>query len=158
MYFYIFSGIDSQNRGALYKGMTDCFVKIIKSEGVYGLYKGVGANYLRLGPHTVLLLVCWDQLKILEDYFRSWQQLNEFNSYLAFKTFTIILTLPTSNNELKKAPMCDRTKIFCHFPQKPTLISCPVNIDRQLPKYAKCILGQHLQAVHVGPMYIAGLM
>lgn len=64
-------GVNAQNRGELYKGMMDCFVKILKSESVPGLYKGVGANYLRLGPHTVLLLVCWDQLKILEEYFRS---------------------------------------------------------------------------------------
>ncbi|XP_011549563.3 solute carrier family 25 member 35 isoform X1 [Plutella xylostella] len=62
--------VDARNRGTLYSGMVDCFVKIIRKEGVYGLYKGVGANYLRLGPHTVLLLVCWDQLKVLEQYLR----------------------------------------------------------------------------------------
>ncbi|XP_059045239.1 solute carrier family 25 member 35-like isoform X1 [Achroia grisella] len=62
--------VDAQNRGKLYSGMTDCFVKMIRTEGAGSLYKGVVANYLRLGPHTVLLLVCWDQLKILEDYLR----------------------------------------------------------------------------------------
>ncbi|KOB72302.1 Solute carrier family 25 member 35 [Operophtera brumata] len=60
----------AQNRGTLYSGMVDCFLKMVRSEGVASLYKGVGANYMRLGPHTVLLLVCWDQLKILEEYLR----------------------------------------------------------------------------------------
>ncbi|XP_013195450.1 solute carrier family 25 member 35 [Amyelois transitella] len=62
--------VDSQNRGKLYNGMADCFVKMIRTEGAASLYKGLTANYLRLGPHTVLLLVCWDQLKMLEDYLR----------------------------------------------------------------------------------------
>ncbi|CAH0721994.1 unnamed protein product, partial [Brenthis ino] len=62
--------VDANNRGKLYRGMTDCFFKMLKAEGASAFYKGVGANYLRLGPHTVLLLVCWDQLKILEGYFR----------------------------------------------------------------------------------------
>ncbi|VVD02639.1 unnamed protein product, partial [Leptidea sinapis] len=63
--------VDINNRGKLYKGMTDCFIKMLRSEGGAAFYKGLGANYLRLGPHTVLLLVCWDQLKLLEEYFRS---------------------------------------------------------------------------------------
>ncbi|KAG6462610.1 hypothetical protein O3G_MSEX013369 [Manduca sexta] len=62
--------VDAQNRGKLYSGMIDCFIKMARKEGAASLYKGVGANYLRLGPHTVLLLVCWDQLKILEEYLR----------------------------------------------------------------------------------------
>ncbi|KAM3961269.1 solute carrier family 25 member 35-like [Aphomia sociella] len=62
--------VDAQNRGKLYSGMTDCFIKMVRTEGARSLYKGVGANYLRLGPHTVLLLVCWDQLKIFEEYLR----------------------------------------------------------------------------------------
>ncbi|CAK1581513.1 unnamed protein product [Parnassius mnemosyne] len=62
--------LDNNNRGKLYRGMADCFLKMLRSEGASAFYKGVGANYLRLGPHTVLLLVCWDQLKILEEYLR----------------------------------------------------------------------------------------
>jgi solute carrier family 25, member 34/35 len=71
MYVNISPAVDAQNRGQLYNGMIDCFVKMVRSEGAGSLYKGVAANYLRLGPHTVLLLVCWDQLKILEDYLRT---------------------------------------------------------------------------------------
>ncbi|XP_049867553.1 solute carrier family 25 member 35-like isoform X1 [Pectinophora gossypiella] len=62
--------VDAQNKGKLYSGMVDCFVKMIRTEGFLSLYKGVVANYMRLGPHTVLLLVCWDQLKILEEFLR----------------------------------------------------------------------------------------
>ncbi|KAI8434597.1 hypothetical protein MSG28_003135 [Choristoneura fumiferana] len=62
--------VDVNNRGKLYSGMADCFYKMARTEGLGALYKGVGANYMRLGPHTVLLLVCWDQLKILEDFLR----------------------------------------------------------------------------------------
>nr|XP_034840716.1 solute carrier family 25 member 35-like isoform X1 [Maniola hyperantus] len=63
--------VDSNSRGKLYRGMTDCFLKMLRTEGASAFYKGTTANYLRLGPHTVLLLVCWDQLKILEEYLRS---------------------------------------------------------------------------------------
>ncbi|CAH2073206.1 unnamed protein product, partial [Iphiclides podalirius] len=62
--------VDSNNKGTLYRGMVDCFLKMLRSEGAGAFYKGLGANYLRLGPHTVLLLVCWDQLKIFEEYLR----------------------------------------------------------------------------------------
>ncbi|KAK5645020.1 hypothetical protein RI129_006320 [Pyrocoelia pectoralis] len=56
-------GVDPKGRGLLYKGYLDCVFKIVQSEGVFGLYKGFWAGYLRLGPHTVLSLVFWDQLK-----------------------------------------------------------------------------------------------
>lgn len=58
-------GVDVQGKGLLYSGVGDCFVKIIKKEGLFGLYKGVGAAYLRLGPHIVISLVVWDWLKLL---------------------------------------------------------------------------------------------
>ncbi|XP_047021252.1 solute carrier family 25 member 35-like [Helicoverpa zea] len=63
--------VDAQNKGKLYKGMIDCGLKMIRFEGPMSLYKGVGANYLRLGPHTVLLLMCWDKLKEIDEYARS---------------------------------------------------------------------------------------
>ncbi|KAG1049771.1 hypothetical protein G6F46_000693 [Rhizopus delemar] len=57
-------GVDPlTGKGLLYKGPTDCFVKIVKIEGVRGLYKGFLAHYLRIGPHTTLMFVFMEQLK-----------------------------------------------------------------------------------------------
>lgn len=64
----LFIGVDAKGRGLLYSGVFDCFCKMAKTEGFLGFYKGLGPSYLRLGPHTVLVLVFWDQLKALKDY------------------------------------------------------------------------------------------
>ena len=50
-------------RGALYSSLLDCAAKIARSEGPLGFYKGVVPHYLRLGPHTILTFVFWEQLK-----------------------------------------------------------------------------------------------
>lgn len=49
----------------LYKGIFDCISKIYKTEGLHGLYKGIGPLYLRIAPHTTLSLVIWDMLNVL---------------------------------------------------------------------------------------------
>ncbi|TWW74843.1 Solute carrier family 25 member 35 [Takifugu flavidus] len=49
--------------GQLYKGFVDCFSKTLRKEGVVGLYKGLGASYFRLGPHTILSLFFWHELR-----------------------------------------------------------------------------------------------
>ena len=49
--------------GKYYRGVVDGFVKILRSEGLWGLYKGWGASMFRLGPHTVLSLVFWEKLR-----------------------------------------------------------------------------------------------
>ncbi|KAK4876381.1 hypothetical protein RN001_012803 [Aquatica leii] len=56
-------GVDAQGRGLLYKNYSDCVIKIYKSEGLIGFSKGLGPNYFRLGPHTVLCLMFWDFYK-----------------------------------------------------------------------------------------------
>jgi len=56
-------GVDAQGRGQLYNSVFDCGRKIYQKEGLRGFYKGWTANYFRLGPHTLLSLVFWDQLK-----------------------------------------------------------------------------------------------
>jgi len=48
-------------QGARYTGVLDAFFKILSSEGFWGFYKGWGPSYMRLGPHTTLTLVFWDQ-------------------------------------------------------------------------------------------------
>jgi hypothetical protein len=47
----------------MYDGIVDCGRKIVEAEGLGGLYKGWAANYLRVGPHTVLSLVLWNELR-----------------------------------------------------------------------------------------------
>ncbi|MBN3310668.1 S2535 protein, partial [Amia calva] len=55
--------VDARGQGVLYRGLADCFSKTLRSEGLTGLYKGVGASYFRLGPHTVLSLLFWNELR-----------------------------------------------------------------------------------------------
>lgn len=52
-------------KGDLYKGPVDCFVKTIKTEGLGALYKGFGAQILRIAPHTVLTLMFMEQTMAL---------------------------------------------------------------------------------------------
>ncbi|XP_077361822.1 solute carrier family 25 member 35 [Festucalex cinctus] len=62
--------VDQRGKGLLYKGFTDCFSKTLKKEGLTGLYKGLGASYFRIGPHTILSLFFWDELRKLYKPFR----------------------------------------------------------------------------------------
>ncbi|KAL9825280.1 solute carrier family 25 member 34 isoform 2-T2 [Geothlypis trichas] len=55
--------VDADGTGKLYRGFLDCILQISSKEGLLGLYKGIGAVYLRLGPHTVLSLFFWDKLR-----------------------------------------------------------------------------------------------
>ncbi|KAJ6645622.1 Mitochondrial substrate carrier family protein ucpB [Pseudolycoriella hygida] len=48
----------------IYSGVFDCFVKSVKAEGVYGLYKGFLPNWMRLGPHSVISLLMYDNMCI----------------------------------------------------------------------------------------------
>ncbi|XP_011795293.1 PREDICTED: solute carrier family 25 member 34 [Colobus angolensis palliatus] len=57
--------VDRAGRGQLYGGLTDCMVKIWRQEGPLALYKGLGPAYLRLGPHTILSMLFWDELRKL---------------------------------------------------------------------------------------------
>ena len=46
-----------------YRGILDSIVRIVRLEGLTGLYKGCLANYCRLAPHTVCMFVLYEQLK-----------------------------------------------------------------------------------------------
>ncbi|SCU92372.1 LAFA_0F09912g1_1 [Lachancea sp. 'fantastica'] len=48
-------------KGNLYKGPLDCFVKTVKIEGVGALYKGFEAQLFRIAPHTILCLTFMEQ-------------------------------------------------------------------------------------------------
>ncbi|XP_076266708.1 solute carrier family 25 member 35-like [Rhynchophorus ferrugineus] len=58
--------VDVNGKGVLYGGVTDCFGKILRTEGFQGMYKGVVANYMRLAPHSLFCLLFWDLLKDLK--------------------------------------------------------------------------------------------
>lgn len=58
-------GLDKSGRGFYYSGFMDCVVKMWTKESPFSFYKGWTANLLRLGPHTVLTLVFWDELRKL---------------------------------------------------------------------------------------------
>jgi dicarboxylate transporter 10 len=45
-----------------YRSATDCFVQVVRREGVRGLYKGWLPAYMRLGPQTLLTFVFLEQL------------------------------------------------------------------------------------------------
>ena len=56
-------------KGTLYLGVLDCLGKTLKAEGVRGLMKGWLAQYLRLGPHTILTFVFLEQVKSFAEKF-----------------------------------------------------------------------------------------
>jgi hypothetical protein len=47
----------------LYRGMLDCFVTTVRTEGALALYKGFTAQWLRLGPHTIVTFLVFEQLR-----------------------------------------------------------------------------------------------
>ncbi|KAG5844035.1 solute carrier family 25 member 35 [Anguilla anguilla] len=62
--------VDQLGQGKIYRGFSDCFSKTLKKEGLTGLYKGIGASYFRLGPHTILSLLFWNELRKLYQPYR----------------------------------------------------------------------------------------
>lgn len=47
----------------LYKSTLDCMRKTVQAEGVLGLYKGFIPQLLRLGPHTIITFLVYEQLR-----------------------------------------------------------------------------------------------
>ncbi|XP_055696657.1 solute carrier family 25 member 35-like [Lutzomyia longipalpis] len=63
-------GVDEKGQGLYYRGVIDCLVKVVKTEGIYGLYKGFWATYFRIGPHATLVLMFFDQMVMYrKEYF-----------------------------------------------------------------------------------------
>ncbi|GAB1864622.1 Solute carrier family 25 member 35 [Camponotus japonicus] len=67
---------DASGKGALYKGLGDALIKIFRTEGLTGLYKGTFPTWLRIAPHTVLCLVFYEELDQLYNKFRIRNQLS----------------------------------------------------------------------------------
>ncbi|RWS30721.1 solute carrier family 25 member 35-like protein [Leptotrombidium deliense] len=55
--------INESNKGLYYSGIMDCMIKMFKTEGFFGFYKGWAAAFLRIGPHSVLSLMFWRKLR-----------------------------------------------------------------------------------------------
>ena len=48
----------------------DCFVKLVKNEGVFALWKGFTPYFLRIGPHTIFTFLFLEQLnKLFAKYY-----------------------------------------------------------------------------------------
>ena len=49
----------------LYNGMIDGFTKIVKEDGIVGLYRGVGLNLIKVVPFAALQFTLKDEVKKL---------------------------------------------------------------------------------------------
>jgi len=52
-------------RGTLYSGLGDCFMKVVRTEGVPALFKGFHTQWLRIGPHTTVSLMVFEEMRRL---------------------------------------------------------------------------------------------
>ncbi|RKP36752.1 mitochondrial carrier domain-containing protein [Dimargaris cristalligena] len=50
-------------RGSLYRSPLDCLVKTFRAEGYRAFFKAIVPQYIRLGPHTILMFVFMEQIK-----------------------------------------------------------------------------------------------
>lgn len=57
--------MQSQKGSGHYSSPLDCFVKTARAEGARNLWRGAGALYLRLAPHTVLTFTFLEQFRLL---------------------------------------------------------------------------------------------
>jgi len=57
-------------QGTLYKNPIDCLWKTIKTEGIFGWYKGTTAHFMRIAPHTIITLTANDLIINLYKAFR----------------------------------------------------------------------------------------
>lgn len=55
-------------RGLLYSGLSDCFVKVVRSEGFLALFKGFHTQWLRIGPHTTVSLMVFEEFRRLAGF------------------------------------------------------------------------------------------
>ncbi len=46
-----------------YTGMVDCFVKVVRHEGVGALFHGLSANYIKVAPSIAIAFVCYEEIK-----------------------------------------------------------------------------------------------
>ena len=60
------SSVKAEGSEILYKGVTDCLMKILRNEGIRGFYKGFLPNLLRVVPSNGLFFLIYENvLKLL---------------------------------------------------------------------------------------------
>ena len=53
-----------------YNGIIDCFLKIKRSEGIIGLYRGLSISYIKTFPTLAIQFWCYDTLKELFEIYK----------------------------------------------------------------------------------------
>ncbi|XP_003970244.2 solute carrier family 25 member 43 [Takifugu rubripes] len=48
-----------------FRGMTDCFIQIVKHKGIFSLWNGITANMIKIVPYFGLLFTCFEMCKQL---------------------------------------------------------------------------------------------
>lgn len=94
--------MDVEGKGTLYNGLLDAFVKIIRTEGLIGLYKGIFPTWMRIAPHTVLCLVFYEKLDQLYYNIFQNQHIIKFFKYVGRKNFIIFKLLYKVQYNMKK--------------------------------------------------------
>lgn len=56
---------DTSGAPLVYKNTIHCLAKIIRHEGMLGLYKGFIPNWMRIGPHTIVTFFVFERLRSL---------------------------------------------------------------------------------------------
>jgi len=51
-----------------YRGMVDCFKKVVQTEGPMALYKGFFPGWARLGPWQLVFWVSYEQIRVALGY------------------------------------------------------------------------------------------
>ena len=52
-------------QGPVYSSMSDCFTSVLKSDGVLGLYRGIGPNFLKAVPAISISYGVYEKIKLL---------------------------------------------------------------------------------------------
>jgi hypothetical protein len=60
----------SSHEGIIYKNSFDCAIKVLKTEGLLGFYKGFIPYFARLGPQTILTFIFFEKFSVLWDYLK----------------------------------------------------------------------------------------
>uniref|UniRef100_A0A6U4ULH9 Mitochondrial carrier protein n=3 Tax=Hemiselmis andersenii TaxID=464988 RepID=A0A6U4ULH9_HEMAN len=48
-----------------YNGMLDCLRKVVRSEGIWVLYRGFTPQWMRFGPFTIIQFMVWERMRAL---------------------------------------------------------------------------------------------